>query len=827
MLSQKDLKREIFHKKDALSDKNLFMAVEYAEFLSQMAGGVTECKYPVSSVMFDQGDDIAYTNGKTVHINYSSALAEGLDRIQRHMLYCGLNLHECGHILFTDFSLHQKVMEEMSKGRVFPLPDQNEYLKELIKFIEVQGNYTYIYELFNCLDNSIEDGFVDRAVMAEAPGYAPCLRYVAQIDKSIDAPTYMKMIAEGLDGPTIFVNLTLSYARHGIIAFPDNLHDELSDLFRQVIPYIDKAVEEPYPLQRKKAVWTVFSYLFHFFKRDNVQQCNAGDPQSATGQAPQSVEQQPEECQGPGRGAMSSATPQSSRSDQPGAGGGNPGEENGQGNTHSPGECSSQSGEQSTEDTANQSQGNNQDSMQSAQGAQSVTDGGNPGEENGQGNTHSPGECSSQSGEQSTEDTANQSQGNGQDSMQSAQGTQPGADGGNPGEGNCQNVLRPLIEHPAQDDDALKNRLKNAGNNAENTEKVQHVNPGTPSDTLIHELSKKMRKRDETTSSASVLDACPEILTGELDRIADKVVYSQIACDQEKDINKQMQFDIKEFLDGIDCHKNVKCIARRKDVASSAREKYETMHSDLDVIVKRLVSEFQREIKDRQLGDTLTGLYSGRRFNSRDAYRYDKRVMSRKIAPENIPDMQVAILIDESGSMEGERLETAIKCAYITYQFCRTLLIPCSIIGHTTYGSKVVLENICDKDSLDNKDCQRIFSMEPQGCNRDGYAVWFCIKKLEQAAADQKLLMIISDGKPNHDGYGMETGRADCQAAVKYGIKNNITTIAAAIGDPAGVRSVYKDGVSEKGSGSAKFLDLTDLQKLPKAFVKIIKRQMQ
>lgn len=114
--------------------------------------------------------------------------------------------------------------------------------------------------------------------------------------------------------------------------------------------------------------------------------------------------------------------------------------------------------------------------------------------------------------------------------------------------------------------------------------------------------------------------------------------------------------------------------------------------------------------------------------------------------------------------------------------------------------------------------------MTAYGCNRDGYAVWFCIKKLEKITADQKILMIISDGRPNHNGYGLESGRMDCQAAVKHGIKKGITTIAASIGDPTGVRSVYKDDISEKSS--AEFLDLTDLQKLPKAFVNIIKKRM-
>ena len=84
--------------------------------------------------------------------------------------------------------------------------------------------------------------------------------------------------------------------------------------------------------------------------------------------------------------------------------------------------------------------------------------------------------------------------------------------------------------------------------------------------------------------------------------------------------------------------------------------------------------------------------------------------------------------------------------------------------------------------------------------------------------------MIISDGLPNHNGYGLESGQKDCQQVVREGLKAGIFTIAAAIGDADSVKRVYKDGVSEKNS--ATYLDISDLEKLPKAFVKIIKEKL-
>lgn len=726
MLQQKDLKREIYSKKDSLSMKDLFLSDEYGEFLTQMADGITECSCKITSKLFYKDNDmIAYTDGQEVNINYESVLSEHLNKLQRHLLYCGLNLHECGHVLFTDFRLHDKVLQEMKQGNMYPTPIKNKYTETVHTFLQCPGNYAYIVELFNDLDNSIEDGFVDRAVMAEVPGYARCLKFVNQIDKSLNS-TYEDMILSGMDDPSILLNLTLAYARHGSILFSDDLHDEITDMFREMIPYIEDAVFETHPLQRKKAVWAVFGYIFHFFDAH----------------VPKNEDQTP---------TGSNSAPQ-----------------NGQGDPQQ-------------QPCAGQDSGNAQQ--------HSVDPDSDP--QNGQGSPQ-------------------QQSGTGQDSGNAQQqSTDPDS-----AEGKTGNDVR------------LKEMLEQAGRNAIHTEKTQHISPTVPSNQVINELSHKM-KRDQ---SLPLFDSTQEKDSAihcedELERIAEKVAMSQICNRQEREIQSQMKCDVKVFLDNTGYHKNVAGIVKRASISSSAKEKYDTFHAELDMIVKRLLSEFQKEIKDRQLGDTLTGLYAGKRFNARESYRYDKRVMSRKIAPEDIPDMVVGVLIDISGSMIlDKRLETAIRCAYITYQFCHKLGIPCFIIGHTTFLKDVVLVNVCDEKSLDQKDPLRIFSLSSGNDNRDGYAVWFCIKKLEKIIADQKLLMVISDGLPNHNGYGLIAGRADCQAAVKYGIKKGITTIAAAIENSEGVRSVYKSGVSEKNS--AEFLDITDLQKLPKAFVKIIKKRL-
>ena len=704
MLSQKELKREIFSQKEKLKDHELFVSDSYNKFLTQMQDGITECKSGCEAFMTENTESIAYTDGTRIYISYDSLLSKGHNRKERHLIYCGLNLHECGHLLFTDFQLMMKSMEALKKGEMYPTPEDNPYLQKLRNFLYTTGNEQYILPIFKKLDNCIEDGFVDRAVMAMVPGYARCLRYVRNEDNSLEKMTYKEMVDKKCPRVHIFIAMTLFYARHGLLLFDDSDSGELIDSFKEVMPVIKKAVFSASPFQRKKMVWKVMCYLYNFIEIDNNQQ-----------------------------------------------------------------KKNSQNGAQ---------QGNN-----SQNGAQ-------------QGN-------SSQSGAQ---------QGN---------NSQGGAQQGNSSQGDAQQGNGSGCGESSQ---SIQEALKQADAAMRNTESTKHNNTVNPNEQVMSALENKLNSASGKSSEEKKADETGNLECSELDSIANKVAEGKIFQKQEDEIKKDMSQKVTSYLSDAPIHRGIHAKCTRAGVTERATSSYEKEHRELDSIVTRMITEFEKEIKERQTGDTLTGLYTGKRFEAREAYRYDKRVMSRKILPEDIPDMAVGILVDCSGSMGGDKIHYAIQSAYITYSFCKRLQIPVFVVGHTTSGNDVSLISVADENSLDNNDKIRIFDLRSQNCNRDGYALKYCMEKLKHIVAEQKLMMIISDGCPNHTGYHLNEGRADCQAIVKDGIKNGITTIAAAIDDAVNVQSVYKKGISEKNS--AEYLDLSDLRKLPKAFVKIIKKRL-
>lgn len=730
--TQKQLKRAIFSMKEKLEDATIFLSTAYKHFLTTMRNGIVEgTKGETHIFRGGKNGAIAYTDGSDTYINLENCLAEGLSRTEKNTLFLGLNLHEIGHLIFSDFNLLERIGEKLTKENViYPMPPSDtKYLDELQDFVQTHGTQS-IVQLYCNLNNCIEDGFVDRAVMSLIKGYAYTLRFVRERDKTLDRRSYSEMKAEKLEEEIIFQSLVLNYARHGERLYSESeiAGDELLQEVKECEDCIRKAVFTISPMQRAKASWAVFCHLFHFVKMQNDKKQN---------QQQQSQQNQQNQQ-------------------------------------------SQQSGQQGNQQQSGQS-GTSQSGQQPGQG-QSQSQNGQSGQPNQQ--------------SQGNQSQSNSSQGSSQASSQS-----------------------------------LSQALEKMGQNTPNTEKTErkntqkNENSGTSQNSSASkQLSEAMQGTQSGQHQKSGANEKGQQTS--MEKLTEEVAKEEVAKQQEKNLRKEMENGAIAVKNGI--HRSVNPLPRRVEVSESGKKEYDTFHKELDEIVRRFIKDFQKEITERQTGDTLTGLYAGKRITVRDLHRQDLKIFNRNILPEDIPDMAVGIMVDLSGSMNGERVEYAKKCAYITYSFCRKLGIPTFVVGHNSNNSDnlVRLFSVVDEYSLDGKDALRIFSMEASSCNRDGYALRYCLNKLKAIPSEQKLMLVISDGKPNGYNYHLAEGREDCQDAVSKAIKDGITTICAGIGnDTASVKSVYKEGISEKNS--AHFLDITDLNKLPKAFIKIIKRALE
>lgn len=124
----------------------------------------------------------------------------------------------------------------------------------------------------------------------------------------------------------------------------------------------------------------------------------------------------------------------------------------------------------------------------------------------------------------------------------------------------------------------------------------------------------------------------------------------------------------------------------------------------------------------------------------------NRKLFSREIRREDT-DFAVEILIDASGSQQGRQSQVALQ-GYILSAALSIAGIPHQVAGFCTLGAYTVLTLFRDFDE-DRELDQRIFEFYGSANNRDGLAVKAAAAGLVQRREENKILILLSDGRPN------------------------------------------------------------------------------
>lgn len=244
---------------------------------------------------------------------------------------------------------------------------------------------------------------------------------------------------------------------------------------------------------------------------------------------------------------------------------------------------------------------------------------------------------------------------------------------------------------------------------------------------------------------------------------------------------------------------------------------YNFMMKDLAAYSKRLQRQMLDILKDLREGTVSKHRAFGRRFDARDAYRPDQKYFMSKKNPTEIPDMSIFVLIDHSGSMNGERMEAAQKAAMLLYDFATNIDIPVAVAGHNDRGS-VFFKLYTGFEKASRTEKYRLAQMEPGGRNRDGMAINMASAMLEKRQEEIRMLIIISDGQPNSRDYSGEEAARDIQDIIGKLRRKNIEVLAAGIGeDRERVKEIY---------GNDNYIDISDLSALPKTLTNIVRKKV-
>lgn len=289
----------------------------------------------------------------------------------------------------------------------------------------------------------------------------------------------------------------------------------------------------------------------------------------------------------------------------------------------------------------------------------------------------------------------------------------------------------------------------------------------------------------------------------------------------DKELENKLIKDLMAFNANINygkIHNCVDCKIYRHEVSSYDRVDYESIAPVLKNLAKKLAKKTDYFAEDTS-PIPVKGQYYGKKFNAPSAARSDYRYFSRDIILEEPPTVAVAVCIDESGSMDGQRSQAAKAMAITLYEYCDIMQIPIAIYGHTASSCHVSLFAYADFDKHDPNDRYRLMSISSRNANRDGYAIRFLKRRLSVQEAESKLLIVVTDGRPADYGYEGTAANADLQDIAKSCEKDGIALVVAAIGeDKPYIKSIY---------GEKHFLDISNLSSMPIIMANQIKRLLK
>lgn len=127
--------------------------------------------------------------------------------------------------------------------------------------------------------------------------------------------------------------------------------------------------------------------------------------------------------------------------------------------------------------------------------------------------------------------------------------------------------------------------------------------------------------------------------------------------------------------------------------------------------------------------------------------RTNAEKMFNRIIRENNSDFVVDVLMDASGSQRDRQSQVALQ-AYIISRSLSNAGIPHRVMSFCTFWDYTVMQRYREYDAPPHED-EKIFSYTTSANNRDGLALRAAADSLRMREEENKILIVLSDGRPN------------------------------------------------------------------------------
>lgn len=236
------------------------------------------------------------------------------------------------------------------------------------------------------------------------------------------------------------------------------------------------------------------------------------------------------------------------------------------------------------------------------------------------------------------------------------------------------------------------------------------------------------------------------------------------------------EWDSKEIADE---YKQIK-----DDVFIVKQEDYERRYkADFDTVkqhINGLVNTFSKFFVEQEY--RLTGMRRGVLDTNKlaEAYQAVETVYSNKFK-RTTPGLDVCVLIDESGSMNGTNIASARKCAILLNEvFLRLKQCDFYVYGHTADNRHMGEVTINVYRDHWNRNRYALGKVKSYSNNKDSVAIEETYKMVRKQTSKPLLMFVISDGAPNAYGLGGQPAVEEVKKVVNR-IESNGDTLVCQI----------------------------------------------
>ena len=772
--------------------------------------------------------DAACTNGLITVINPINSMFEGYNRKERFALCVGLQAHECGHILFTNF----KILKEVFKKRDMSLLDFSVCSKE---FEEWSKKYEKIFlKLLKDCSNIVEDPYVEYRIVKQYKGsFKAGIDSLRELLANNLIKNYKKYLSQNDTSETISFdvrNLLLMQARK---CLPEELKFE--DEWIEVRKLFNNMYKYPYPntIERLNITLQMLDILFDKYIKEQFTPKPPKKTAADNHSNDENNSSNNEDSENSEKNSSDDNSSEDEMSDSP--------EDNcntDSSNTDSEGE----SGECDTSPASNGSEpdlDDEDDLLDDDNLKESETDySENDNDEMSTGDEISE---SSESDELSDTEQSESEQFNDVEDDETVEDDNLDEDSSDELDLSDLDELSELMDNEASDDTENSETSSDSTNgefnsdDAENTEETDfeisdedksfddETNDFEPNDfdleQAIEDMLDKLSENpamptdmeDDKMSNSEGIEGNEDDYNSSLNNLEDAESQKN---NSDEVLDDMLDTSPKNYLDEIE-HKEIlldileyskSCNAgydyEEVDINSIDEIAYvsdkETIKLPAKIAANKIRDKVFQKKKSHKNNRQLKGSKVDVKAFAQRNNESDLAIFSNHSKPNKMPHMCISTVVDCSGSMSGPRIDAARKMALLVENFATQLQIPCSCIGHSTVSYCFPKENVEIYKVFDfnhsKQEVKKISGLSAKRNNRDGFAFRYALNKIKKRPEPFKVIIIISDGLPAAQMYSGKVGKMDIQNFLKEAEKAGISVLSFNIGsDQKSLEDIYGD----------------------------------